>query len=83
MNIEDIFHFFIDCGNKTDNNVAFGKNGKRPTSVDSSRNLFCLYALAKITISGNELKTVDLQTKVILSSNMSARLWLFSSLYTK
>ena len=68
MNIEDI-SFFIDYGNKTNNNV---KNCKRSRSVDSSCNLFCLYAPENITISGNQLKTVDLQTKVILAGNMCA-----------
>ena len=54
----------------------YGKNCKRPRSIDSSCNLFCLYAPEEITISGNELKTVDLQIKVILPPNMSARIWL-------
>ena len=37
---------------------------------------FCLYALEEINNSGNELKTVNLQTKVILLPNMRARIWL-------
>ena len=41
-----------------------------------SCNLFSLYAPEEITISGNVLKTVDLQTKVILPPNMSTRIWL-------
>ena len=45
-------------------------------SVDSSCNLFCLYAPEETTILGNELKIDDLQTKVILPPNMSARIWL-------
>ena len=53
------------------------KISKRPRSVDSSCNLFCLYAPEEITISGNELKTVDLQIKVILPPNMSV--WLLPS----
>ena len=57
----------------------YGKNSKRPRSVDSSYNLFCLYAPEEITISGNELKTVDLQIKVILPPNMIARIWLLPS----
>ena len=32
-----------------------------------------------VTISWNKLKTVDLQTKVTLPPNMSARIWLFLS----
>ena len=32
-----------------------------------------------VTISGNKLKTVDLQTKVTLPPNMSPRIWLFLS----
>ena len=58
---------------------VYGKNCKRPRSVDSSCNLFCLYAPEEITISGNELKTVDLQIKVILPPNMSAGIWLLPS----
>ena len=37
---------------------------------------YCLYALEEINNSGNELKTINLQTKVILLSNMRARIWL-------
>ena len=57
----------------------YSKDCKRPRSVDSSCNLFCLYAPEEITISGNELKIVDLQTKVILPPNMSASIWLLPS----
>ena len=60
----------------------YSKGYKRPKPVDSSCNLFCLfclYASEEITISGNELKTVDLQTKVILPPNMSARISLLPS----
>ena len=57
----------------------YSKNCKSPRSVDSSCNLFCLYALEKITVSGNELKAVDLQTKIILLPNVSARIWLSQS----
>ena len=52
----------------------YGKNCKRSRSVDSGCNLFCLDGPEEIAISGNELKTVDLQTKIILAGNMSARI---------
>ena len=53
-----------------------GKHYKRPRSVNSSCNLFCLYPQEEITISGNELKIINLQTKVILPPNISAHIWL-------
>ena len=61
----------------------YGKNCKRPRSVGSSCNLFCLHAPEESTISGNELTTVDLQTKVILPPNMSARIWRLPSFVKK
>ena len=60
-------------------NFHYSKECKRPRSVNSSYNLFCLYAPEEVTVAGNELKTVDLQIKVILPSNMSARIWLLPS----
>ena len=57
----------------------YRKDCKRPRSVDSSCNLFCLYAPEEITVSGNELKTVNLQTKFILLPNISARIWILTS----
>ena len=73
MNIEDIL---FSSTMETKQIITFhcGKNCKRPRSVDSSCNLFCLYAPEQITILGNELKTVVLQTKVIFPPNMSARI---------
>ena len=52
------------------------KHYKRPRSVNSSCNLFCLYLQEEITFSGNELRIVNLQTKVILPPNMSVHIWL-------
>ena len=57
----------------------YSKDCKRPRSVDTICNLLSLYAPEEITISGNELKYVDLQTKVILPPNMSSRIWLSPS----
>ena len=73
MNVEDILSLSTM---ETKQIITFhcGKNCKIPRSVDSSCNLFCLYASEEITILGNELKTVNLQTKVILPPNMSARI---------
>ena len=47
----------------------YSKNCQRSKSVDSSCTLFCLHAPEEITISGIELKTVDLQNQVILPPN--------------
>ena len=57
----------------------YSKNCKGPRSVDSSCNLFCLCALEEITIPENELKTLELQTKVILPPNISVQVWLLPS----
>ena len=51
----------------------YGKDCNRPRSVEGSCNLFCLYAPEEIFISGNKLKTVNLQTKVILPPKLSYR----------
>ena len=52
----------------------YSKNCIGPRSVDSSCNLFCLYALEEITIPENELKTLELQTKFILPPNISVQI---------
>ena len=78
-------HFIFLSTMETKQIITFhySKNCKSPRSVDSSCNLFCLYALEKITVSGNELKAVDLQTKIILLPNVSARIWLSQSFKKK
>ena len=59
-------HFIFLSIMETKNVIEFhhSKECKRPRSLDSTNTLFCLYAPEEITISGNELKTVDLKTKV-------------------
>ena len=46
----------------------YGKNCKRPRSVNSSCNLFCLYAPDEITISWNELKNCGFTNESDLST---------------
>ena len=74
-------HFIFLSTMETKNVIEFhySKECKRPRSLDSTNNLFCLYAPEEITISGNELKTVDLKTKIILLSGVSSRFRFLSS----
>lgn len=58
-------------------NFHDGKECKRPRPVDSSYSLFCLHAPEEVILSGKEFKIVDLQTKVILPSDMTARIFFF------
>ena len=60
-------------------NFHDGKECKRPRPVDSSYSLFCLHAPEEIILSGKEFKIVDLQTKVILPSDTTARIFFFFS----
>ena len=75
----NIFHFLLTMETKQIVTFPWGKNCQRSRSVDSSCNLFYLYAPEEITISGNELKTINLRTKLILPPNMSERIWLLPS----
>ena len=74
-------HFIFLSIMETKNVIEFhhSKECKRPRSLDSTNTLFCLYAPEEITISGNELKTVDLKTKVILLLGVSSRFRFLSS----
>ena len=67
---------------ETKNTIEFLYNEqcKKLRSVDSTYSLFCLYVPKRIDISGCDEKRIDLETKVILPSNMSARIWFLPSL---